>query len=248
MDNKFYSKAWFMWLTLIFFAPVGIFLMWKNQRFSSKTRKILSGVFGVWFILVFAIGGTSKDSTKRNSTTTAATKKETKIEDKKEDVKKEEVKKEETKKKEVKFDFATAELTKENVTTAIESLVGKDKLTKVDITVENGKNIVDVTYNSGSVWSEKSLVQGNANTATKVYETLFKNSKVDKVWVWTETEMTDAKGNPSVEGVVNVSMTKENAKDINWSNFKDMVALDYNKLYKIADSHFIHPGIAKNLK
>ena len=33
---KFYTQDWFMWIMLIFFAPVGIFLMWK---FNDKMKK-----------------------------------------------------------------------------------------------------------------------------------------------------------------------------------------------------------------
>ena len=53
MDNKvkFYEKNWFMWATLILFAPVGIFLMWKYRRFGKVPKVILSCVFGIWFLL-----------------------------------------------------------------------------------------------------------------------------------------------------------------------------------------------------
>ena len=50
-NNKFYNSNWFMWLTLIFFAPVGIFLMWKNNRFNKPLRSILSVVFAFIFIV-----------------------------------------------------------------------------------------------------------------------------------------------------------------------------------------------------
>lgn len=157
-----------------------------------------------------------------------------------------ETKKEEPK-KEPEIDFSKVELTKENITKAIINTVGKDKLKNVEITVEGGKNIIDISYNPGTVWDEKSLVKNNAITSTNVMEVLFKNPKVDKIWVWTETEMQDAKGNDSVEQVVNVCLTKENAADINWPNFKNKVMGDYKALYNIADSSFIHPGIAKAL-
>lgn len=53
-DNqvKFYNKSWFMWVTLIFFAPVGIFLMWKNKRFNKLGRVVLSGIFALIFMSV----------------------------------------------------------------------------------------------------------------------------------------------------------------------------------------------------
>ena len=50
---KFYLGKWFMWVMLVFFAPVGIFLMWKYHGDMKKSVKvILSVVFGLFFILV----------------------------------------------------------------------------------------------------------------------------------------------------------------------------------------------------
>lgn len=50
-NNRFYNSNWFMWLTLIFLAPLGIFLMWKNKRFNKPLRSILSVVFAFIFIV-----------------------------------------------------------------------------------------------------------------------------------------------------------------------------------------------------
>lgn len=47
---KFYETNWFIWLTLIFFSPVGIVCMWKYKRFPDKTRKILTAVFSLYFV------------------------------------------------------------------------------------------------------------------------------------------------------------------------------------------------------
>lgn len=164
-------------------------------------------------------------------------------------VKKDEVKKEEPKvdPPKEKLDFSKMELTNENIEEVVKSLIG-DKLTSAGFITEDGKNILDITYNPGEVWDEKALVKDNANTSILLMESLFTNSKVDKVWVWTQTKMLDAKGNSSLESVINVSLTKENAKDVNWPKFKEMVNLDYNALYNISDSNFIHPAISKNLK
>lgn len=204
----------------------------------SKTKKKFYKKWWFWVIALIIVGGIgssggekeNKDEVKRTSTQPVAT------EQKKEDTK-----------KEPEFDFSKSELTKENINKAISKVVGEDKLKSVDITVEKGKNIIDISYNPGTVWDEKSLVKNNAVTATNVMEVLFKNPKVDKIWVWTETEMQDAKGNNSAQQVINVCLTKENAKDINWTNFKTKVAGDYKALFNIADSSFIHPGIAKAL-
>lgn len=146
------------------------------------------------------------------------------------------------------FDFSKAELTKENIDKALVSVIDSNKYKGSDITVEKNKNIVDIYYNPGDVWDETGLMKSTANNAVNVMEVLFKNPKVDTVWFWTETTMVDAKGNSSNEKVVNVCLTKANAKDINWTKFKEMVMIDYNKLFDIADFKYIHPGILKKLK
>ncbi|MDF2843492.1 MAG: hypothetical protein K0R00_1918 [Herbinix sp.] len=50
--QKIYKKTWFMWVMLIFFPPVGIFLMYKYKRFNLTARLILSIFWGFVFISV----------------------------------------------------------------------------------------------------------------------------------------------------------------------------------------------------
>lgn len=68
-DNqpKFYEQQWFMWVMLVFFAPVGIFLMWKfNTTLQKKTKIILTVVFAIFFLVV-AVSGDSETTTTDNS-------------------------------------------------------------------------------------------------------------------------------------------------------------------------------------
>ena len=63
---KFYTQDWFMWIMLIFFAPVGIFLMWKfNDKMKKNTKIILSIVFAIFFLAV-AFGGSDETNTTDN--------------------------------------------------------------------------------------------------------------------------------------------------------------------------------------
>lgn len=62
MNEKFYQRQWFMWLTLIFLAPLGIFLMWKYNRFSKNARIGLSVVFGLFFIIMVLVSRTPTDT------------------------------------------------------------------------------------------------------------------------------------------------------------------------------------------
>lgn len=58
-NKNFYKSNWFMWLTLIFFAPIGIFTMWKNKRFNKGVRGILSLLSALIFIM--ALGSTNEN-------------------------------------------------------------------------------------------------------------------------------------------------------------------------------------------
>lgn len=73
VDKDFYKRQWFMWLTLIFFAPVGIFLMYKyNTTLSDKVKKGIAIGCGIFFVLAMISGGTETEEEKivdNNSTT-----------------------------------------------------------------------------------------------------------------------------------------------------------------------------------
>lgn len=61
MENKieFYKESWFMWVSLVLFAPLGIFLMWKYSQLKENIKIILSVAFAVLFLFTWvpAIGG-----------------------------------------------------------------------------------------------------------------------------------------------------------------------------------------------
>ncbi|MEI3615011.1 hypothetical protein [Pseudogracilibacillus sp. SO30301A] len=59
--EKFHKKKWFAILMLLFFAPIGIILIWTNKHFEKKTNMILSVVFGVWFVFILMVGQPSEE-------------------------------------------------------------------------------------------------------------------------------------------------------------------------------------------
>ena len=62
-ENKFYTQTWFMWLMLIFFAPIGIFLMWKfNDKMKKDIKIILTIVFTIFFLITWSGDETTTDS------------------------------------------------------------------------------------------------------------------------------------------------------------------------------------------
>lgn len=90
-----------MWLLLVLLPPIGIIYMWvAKKEMGGKKKGILTAVFAVWFIFIFAIGGegtSEKDTVATTNPKQEAVKKE---DSKKEESKKEEYKKEEPKKEE----------------------------------------------------------------------------------------------------------------------------------------------------
>ena len=79
ISKKFYQKKWFAILLLIFFAPVGIFLIFKYGHFKKATNIVLSIVFGIFFLVtVSSVGSDSEISTEEvKSETEEVTEKET---------------------------------------------------------------------------------------------------------------------------------------------------------------------------
>lgn len=56
----FYQSGWFTILFLIFFFPVGLYLMWRYKKFNMVARVIVSTFFA--FVLFSTIWGGSKDT------------------------------------------------------------------------------------------------------------------------------------------------------------------------------------------
>src|SRR5699024_8181670 len=50
-EKKFYQKNWFVILTLIFVFPIGLYLMWRRTDWKPKTKKIVTGIVSVIFVL-----------------------------------------------------------------------------------------------------------------------------------------------------------------------------------------------------
>ena len=64
---KFYTQIWFMWVMLIFFAPLGILFMWKFHPEMKKNLKIiLTIVFAILFIIMYLSNGSDTESPSSN--------------------------------------------------------------------------------------------------------------------------------------------------------------------------------------
>lgn len=79
--RKFYQKGWFIYFTLLFFYPLGLFLLWKYSDYSKKRKTIFSCIFALIFMIVFSGSNknqnTATTSTPKPATQTQAAKQET---------------------------------------------------------------------------------------------------------------------------------------------------------------------------
>lgn len=61
-QKKWYQTSWAIIVFLILFFPVGLFLMWKHAKWSSKIKWIITGIFGFLVISTFASEGSKQSS------------------------------------------------------------------------------------------------------------------------------------------------------------------------------------------
>lgn len=54
-NSPFYTKNWFVLIMLFFFAPLGIFLLWRRKKWSKALKIILTAVSLYWFMFVIFV-------------------------------------------------------------------------------------------------------------------------------------------------------------------------------------------------
>src|SRR5690625_1425067 len=60
-DRKFYQTTWFIVLSLIFFFPLGLILMWRNTKFGKTARIVITVIFAFVTLSVFIDEETSTE-------------------------------------------------------------------------------------------------------------------------------------------------------------------------------------------
>lgn len=141
------------------------------------------------------------------------------------------------------IDYSTATLTTENVTELVKKMTSSEE---VEVKVDGGD--VFITYYTGSVLSDKSLVKENAKSTVRICEKLFSNSNTETVDISQAIDVLDEKGAESREIVISSLLSRESIEGVNWTNFYGIVSKDYTKLQGISESYIIAPFLQEAMK
>src|SRR5690625_2876597 len=96
-DRKFYQTTWFIVLSLIFFFPLGLILMWRNKKFGKTARIVITVIFDFVTLSVFIDEDTSTEFEEHDKAEVVS--KESSNEEEKKDKEKKENKEKEAKDK-----------------------------------------------------------------------------------------------------------------------------------------------------
>lgn len=246
LEGKFYKSSWFMWLMLFTVSPVGIILAWKYQRFTVQTRKILTGVFGIYFVVMMLVANLGEEETEVSKSLPIASPINKQV-----PVTSSEAKPttsttvKPTEPVQTKAPEAATPPTdlKEYITWLINGVAGEKS------NFDNAARIRSVDIDTKSTFIEimgddnfsTGLIKTNIlSTSTKIFKKFFvERTDVPKLYLSWCLPLQDAKGNESIAPVLTISLTKENAGTFNWDKF------EYSNLPKTADSYFEHPLFRK---
>src|SRR5699024_8296141 len=173
-DRKFYQTTWFIVLSLIFFFPLGLILMWRNKKFGKTARIVITVIFAFVTLSVFIDEDTSTEFEEHDKAEVVS--KESSNEEEKNDKEKKENKEKEAKDKKKKKkeeqnkqtkkdndeqkEIAKKEKKKEKIT--IDEKIEKDSLNVDKASLKN--NVLTLKKEPSSTWSENTLVKNNVFT------------------------------------------------------------------------------------
>lgn len=141
------------------------------------------------------------------------------------------------------IDYSTATLTTENVTELVKKMTRSEE---IEAKVDGGD--VFITYYTGSVLSDKSLVKENAKSTVRICEKLFSNPNTETVDISQAIDVLDEKGAESREIVISSLLSRESIEGVDWTNFYGIVSKDYTKLQGISESYIIAPFLQEAMK
>src|SRR5699024_814727 len=171
-DRKFYQTTWFIVLSLIFFFPLGLILMWRNKKFGKTARIVITVIFAFVTLSVFIDEDTSTEFEEHDKAEVVSKessneeekndkeKKENKEKEAKDKKKKEEQNKQSKKNKEEKKEIAKKNKKKKKI--RIEEKIKRYSLNVDKASLNN--NVLTLKKEPSTTWSENKIIKNNIFT------------------------------------------------------------------------------------
>ncbi|SNR96392.1 hypothetical protein SAMN05446037_1002116 [Anaerovirgula multivorans] len=109
----------------------------------------------------------------------------------------------------------------------------------IDITIEdleNDNKTIDITLVANENLTTNMTKSTIHKDSVEILEELYNHDEIEEVTLIWQLPLVDTYGNEETKNVMIVSINKEIANKINWSNF------DYNNIPKIANDYWEHPA------
>ena len=80
LEKHHFIKNWFIFLSLTFFFPLGVFLIWRYTFFKKSTKVIISLIFTIFFVITLILPNIDSNEESDTSNHQQETKDSNKIE------------------------------------------------------------------------------------------------------------------------------------------------------------------------
>lgn len=216
--NNIFGATWFTVLMLIFFFPVGLFLIFKYKKFNKISRGIITGVCAL-IVLVATFGSSNSEpnnnlvDTNINITEAVTT-----------DLEAEAIKTEKT----------TKELIEDAIPTTIKNL---EKVNYVE-TVEDSQPAVFI-LNMNDNLSKNFMLKGAYLNAKDIIQSVYDvaGDKISSYQFIFNFPLVDVYGNEENGKVLSFDISKETVEKINWDN------ITTDNLISLSENIFMHPDL-----
>lgn len=217
--NNVFEATWFTVLMLIFFFPVGLFLMFKYKKFNKVSRGVITGVCTL--IVLVATFGSSNSEPNNNLVDSNVTTTEIVTTD---------LEEEET----IQTEKTTKELIEDAIPTTIKNL---EKINYVEMVGESQPVVFILKMNDNL--SKNFMLKGAYLNAKDIIQSVYAiaGDKITSYQFLFNFPLVDAYGNEEDGKVLSFDISKETVEKINWDN------ITTDNLISLSENVFMHPDL-----
>lgn len=215
-ENNLLKATWFTVFMLIFFFPIGLFLMFKYKKFNKVSRGVITGVCA--FIVLVPIFNSSNTKSNSSINSNTATPEMTT------DLNKDTIQTEKT----------TKELIEDAIPTTIKNL---EKINYVEM-IDDSQPVVFILKMNDNL-SKNFMLKGAYLNAKDIIKSVYTvaGDKITSYQFVFNFPLVDMYGNEEDGKVLSFDMSKETVEKINWDN------ITTDNLIALSENVFMHPDL-----